>query len=108
MVQSVYKRNIINGLFCPYNRLINEQEYSIINRCFSLCKELQEDIRVEEKRSHILIQVLRGALIGLGAVLPGVSGGVLCVIFGLYKPIMEVLADPFHGIKKHILTDKIT
>ena len=29
------------------------------------------------------IKVLQGALIGLGAVLPGISGGVLCVIFGI-------------------------
>ena len=31
-------------------------------------------------------QVFQGALIGLGAVLPGISGGVLCVVFGIYKP----------------------
>ena len=27
-------------------------------------------------------RILQGALIGLGAVLPGISGGVLSVIFG--------------------------
>ena len=41
-------------------------------------------------------------LIGLGAVLPGISGGVLCVVFGIYKTIMEFLADPFHTYKTHL------
>ncbi len=50
---------------------------------------------------QILIKVLQGALIGLGAVLPGISGGVLCVIFGIYKTIMEFLADPFKKFKTH-------
>lgn len=48
-----------------------------------------------------LVKVFQGALIGLGAVLPGISGGVLCVIFGIYKTIMEFLADPFRKFKSH-------
>lgn len=43
----------------------------------------------------------RGALVGVGGILPGVSGGVLCVAFGLYKPLMEVLANPFTGLKQY-------
>ena len=49
-----------------------------------------------------LIKVLQGSLIGLGAVLPGISGGVLCVIFGIYKTIMELFADPFRNFKTHV------
>ncbi|MBP3427388.1 MAG: DUF368 domain-containing protein [Clostridia bacterium] len=52
--------------------------------------------------TQFLFRILQGALIGLGAVLPGISGGVLCVIFGVYQPIMEVLANPFKAVKKHI------
>ena len=48
-----------------------------------------------------VLRVLQGALIGLGAVLPGISGGVLCVIFNVYQPIMEVLSNPFKALKKH-------
>ena len=48
-----------------------------------------------------ILRVLQGALIGLGAVLPGISGGVLCVIFKVYQPIMEVLSNPFKALKKH-------
>jgi len=51
---------------------------------------------------QFVIKVLQGALIGLGAVLPGISGGVLCVVFGIYKTIMEFLADPFRKLKTHV------
>ena len=60
---------------------------------------------MKEKKYSVmqfLIQVLQGALIGLGAVLPGISGGVLCVVFGIYKTIMEFLADPFRKLKTHV------
>ena len=50
---------------------------------------------------RFLFQILQGSLVGLGAVLPGISGGVLCVIFGIYKTIMEFLADPFRKFKTH-------
>jgi putative membrane protein len=49
-----------------------------------------------------LFKIFQGAFVGLGAVLPGVSGGVLCVIFGIYKTIMEFLADPFRKLKTHV------
>lgn len=49
-----------------------------------------------------LFQILQGALIGVGAVLPGISGGVLCVIFGIYKPVMELLSHPFKNLKTHV------
>mgnify|MGYP000299650810 CR=1 FL=1 len=40
-----------------------------------------------------LVRMLQGMLIGLGAVLPGISGGVLCVIFGIYRPVMGVIVQ---------------
>ena len=45
--------------------------------------------------------LLCGLLIGAGAILPGVSGGVLAVIFGIYRPFMEVLADPFRELPRY-------
>lgn len=42
-----------------------------------------------------------GALIGAGAILPGVSGGVLAVIFDIYRPFMEVLTAPRRAIPKY-------
>ena len=52
--------------------------------------------------SKFVLKIFQGALIGLGAVLPGISGGVLCVVFGIYKTIMEFLADPFKKFKTHV------
>ncbi len=46
------------------------------------------------EKPPIVRRLAQGVLIGLGAVLPGVSGGVLCVIFGLYEPIMAFIAEP--------------
>lgn len=51
---------------------------------------------------QLLLHVIQGALIGLGAVLPGISGGVLSVIFGIYKPVMELLSNPFANFKTHV------
>ncbi|MCM1134466.1 MAG: DUF368 domain-containing protein [Clostridium sp.] len=50
----------------------------------------------------IMFRIFQGALIGLGAVLPGISGGVLSVMFGVYKPVMEFLSDPVHRFKTHM------
>lgn len=52
--------------------------------------------------SPFILRILQGALIGLGAVLPGISGGVLCVVFGIYTTLMEFLADPFRKLKTHL------
>lgn len=45
------------------------------------------------------LRVLEGALIGGGAILPGISGGVLCVSFGLYQPLMALLAHPKSSLR---------
>ena len=52
--------------------------------------------------TNFMIKILQGCLIGLGAVLPGISGGVLCVIFGIYTTIMEFLANPIGKLKTHL------
>lgn len=56
------------------------------------------------KKNFILkaiLWVIQGFIVGLGAILPGVSGGTLCYAFGIYDQILEVLSNPFKGIKKH-------
>lgn len=67
-------------------------------------KEITDNNAGVEKKSgigEIIMRLIHGAFIGLGAVLPGISGGVLCVVFGVYRPIMELLSHPFKAIKKH-------
>lgn len=49
----------------------------------------------------MLLWVLQGFIIGIGAILPGVSGGTLCYAFGIYNHLLEVLSSPFKGIRKH-------
>ena len=52
----------------------------------------------EQERKNWLLGLLCGAMMGGGAILPGVSGGVLCVVFGYYRPLMEILTHPPRGL----------
>lgn len=52
-------------------------------------------------RIRILRNFLCGLLIGGGAILPGVSGGVLAVVFGVYHPCMEILVSPAKALPKY-------
>lgn len=45
--------------------------------------------------------MLQGLLVGIGVILPGVSGGSLLYAFGIYDEILEVLSTPIKGIKKY-------
>ena len=59
--------------------------------------------RKRDRNSGIrwLRDLLCGVLIGAGAILPGVSGGVLAVVFDIYRPFMEVLTHPREAIPKY-------
>lgn len=50
-----------------------------------------------------LLRMLQGFLIGGGAVLPGISGGVLCVAFGIYQPMMAFIAHPFKTFRTYFI-----
>lgn len=39
------------------------------------------------------IRLIKGTLIGIGAILPGLSGGVMMVIFGVYEPLLRFIAN---------------
>lgn len=52
---------------------------------------------------NMFVKIIQGALIGAGAVLPGVSGGVLAVLFGVYKPLMKLLAHPLKEWKNSLM-----
>ena len=47
-----------------------------------------------------LFFVLAGVLFGLANVIPGVSGGTMAVVFGVYERLIGILSDPLHNIKK--------
>ncbi|MBR4040199.1 MAG: DUF368 domain-containing protein [Clostridia bacterium] len=46
-----------------------------------------------------LILAVQGAIVGTGAILPGVSGGVLLVAFGIYEPMMAMISHPGKTVK---------
>ena len=48
-----------------------------------------------------LILAVQGAIVGTGAILPGVSGGVLLVAFGIYEPMMALLSHPRQSFKTY-------
>lgn len=48
-----------------------------------------------------LILVIQGAIVGTGAILPGISGGVLCVAFGIYEPMMALFSHPKKAFKDY-------
>lgn len=58
-----------------------------------------------KNKKNIVLQailwVVQGFIVGIGAILPGVSGGTLCYAFGIYDPILDVLSNPIKGLKKH-------
>lgn len=49
-----------------------------------------------------LIRLLKGILVGVGFILPGLSGGVLAVIFRIYDPIIRFLARPQHRFIRQV------
>lgn len=55
----------------------------------------------KQRRIHWFRTLLCGALIGAGAILPGVSGGVLAVVFDIYRPFMEVLTHPRRAVPRY-------
>ncbi len=44
---------------------------------------------------------LKGILVGFAAIVPGISGGALCVAFGMYEHILNLISHPFRTLKKH-------
>jgi putative membrane protein len=40
-----------------------------------------------------LIRLIKGILVGIGAIVPGLSGGVLAVVFGIYEPMLRFLGN---------------
>lgn len=48
-----------------------------------------------------IFRLIQGIIVGGGAILPGVSGGVLCAAFGLYMPLMQLLAHPLRELRRN-------
>lgn len=48
-----------------------------------------------------ILDFIKGILIGAGAILPGISSGVLCVIFGIYEKLLDSVLNFFKDIPKN-------
>lgn len=50
---------------------------------------------------NFIINVIIGICIGAGAILPGISSGVFCVIFGIYEKLVDSIINFFKNIKEN-------
>lgn len=52
-----------------------------------------EVVLQKDSPSRWLVRLLKGIAVGIGAILPGLSGGVLSVIFNIYEPMVRFLGN---------------
>lgn len=50
-----------------------------------------------------IVRLLKGVLVGIGFITPGLSGGVLAVVFGIYEPLMRFLGNLRDKFVKNVL-----
>ncbi len=50
-----------------------------------------------------ILTLLKGIVVGLGAITPGLSGSVLLVIFGLYQKALNAISTIFKNFKKNLI-----
>ena len=53
---------------------------------------------------RFIVDIIKGMLVGVANVIPGVSGGTMMVSMGIYEKIIGVVNNLFKDIKKSILT----
>ena len=51
---------------------------------------------------HFLLDFFKGIAIGAGAILPGISSGVLCVVFGIYETLLNCALNFFKNFKYNL------
>ncbi len=49
-----------------------------------------------------ILRLLKGVLVGIGFITPGLSGGVLAVVFGIYEPLMRFLGNIRENFVKNV------
>lgn len=51
---------------------------------------------------RFLKDCLKGVAIGAGAILPGISSGVLCVVLGIYEKLLDAILNFFENVKENL------
>jgi len=52
-----------------------------------------QTIKNKDSIGDWLFRLVKGVLVGIGFIIPGLSGGVLAVILGIYEPLMRFLGN---------------
>ena len=60
------------------------------------------DLHAPDTVGRWLVRLLKGIAVGVGFILPGLSGGVLAVIFKIYDPLIKFLANPFRNFWRQL------
>jgi len=68
-----------------------------------LIKRNQKTRYLTIKRDNFLIRFFKGVIIALGFILPGVSGGVLAAIMGIYERLLSFMAHVRQNFKRDFL-----
>jgi len=50
--------------------------------------------------SHLILNFFKGMLIGIGAIIPGLSGGTIAVTLGIFEDLLNSVSDIFRSFKK--------
>ncbi len=50
-----------------------------------------------------IVRLLKGIMVGVGFITPGLSGGVLAVVFGIYEPLIRFLGNLRHKFLQNFL-----
>lgn len=64
---------------------------------------MEKSMSKEAKTKDWLLRFVKGMFIGSGFILPGVSGGALAAIFGIYERIISFLAHITRNFKENVL-----
>ena len=57
----------------------------------------------KNRKADWILRFVKGIFIGSGFILPGVSGGALAAVFGIYERIISFLSNIFKDFKENIL-----
>jgi putative membrane protein len=57
----------------------------------------------KNRRADWILRFVKGIFIGSGFILPGVSGGALAAVFGIYERIIAFLSNIFKDFKQNVL-----
>ena len=84
---------------------------SAIVRFDGMCHDIysEKDLLLMKKSNVIdwIIRLVKGAFVGTGFILPGVSGGALAAIFGLYEKIITFIAHITKDFKENFFSSSL-